>query len=136
MALLGGNIDISAVYFSEVAQYVKDGSLKALAVADNKPLTEDPKLPTMKALNVKMASDTWGADRFAAVPKGTSKEIKNYLAYLMEKTMADAATKEAFAKVKVELEPKTMAEQQKAYDEAYAEVHDFLKESGQLKASQ
>lgn len=134
VALLGNNIDISAIYFSEIAQYVKDGSLKALAVADNKPLAEDAKLPTMKMLNIKMASDTWGADRFAAVPKGTPKEIKNYLSYLIEKTLADKETKEAFAKVKVELEPKSMAEQQKAFDDSYAEVNAYLKEAGLLKA--
>jgi len=88
----------------------------------------------MKDLGIKMASDTWGADRFVAVPKGTSKEIKDYLAFLIEKTLADKATKEAFAKVKVELEPKTMAEQQKAFEESYGEVHAYLKETGQLKA--
>ena len=136
VALLGGNIDISAIYFTEIAQYVKDGSLKALAVADNKPLAADPKLPTMKDLNIKMASDTWGADRFAAVPKGTSKEIKDYLSYLIEKTLADKATHEAFAKVRIELQPKTMAEQQKAFADSYAEVQAYLKDTGQLKAPQ
>jgi tripartite-type tricarboxylate transporter receptor subunit TctC len=136
VALLGSNIDISAIYFSEIAQYVKDGSLKPLAVADNKPLVEDPKLPTMKALDIKMASDTWGADRFAAVQKGTSKDIKEYLAYLIEKTLADKATHEAFKKVGIELEPKTMAQQQKAFEESYGEVQAYLKETGQLKAPQ
>jgi tripartite-type tricarboxylate transporter receptor subunit TctC len=136
VALLGGNIDISAVYYSEVVQYVKDGSLKVLAVADNAPLTEAPNAPTMKALNIKMASSTWGADRFAAVPKGTSKEIKEYLAFLIHKTLADKATVEAFAKVGVEVIAKTMAEQQKAYDESYNEVYAYLKEAGQLKAPQ
>lgn len=136
VALLGSNIDISAIYFSEIAQYVKDGSLKALAVADNKPLIEDPQLPTMKALNIKMASSTWGADRFAAVPKGTSKEIKEYLSYLIEKTLADKATHEAFKKVGIEIEPKTMEEQQKTFAESYGEVHAYLKDTGQLKASQ
>ena len=136
VALLGRNIDISAIYYSEIAQYVKDGSLKALAVADNRPLIEDPKLPTMKDLNIKMASATWGADRFAAVPKGTDKEIKEYLSYLIGKTLAEKETHEAFSKVRIELEPKTMAEQQKAYEESYAEVQAYLKETGQLKAPQ
>jgi len=135
VALLGRNIDISAIYFSEIAQYVKEGTLKALAVADNKPLIEDPSLPTMKDLGVKMASGTWGADRFAAVPKGTSKEIKAYLSYLIGKTLAEKETHEAFSKVRIEVEAKNMAEQQKAYDESYAEVRAYLKETGQLKAA-
>lgn len=134
VALLGGNIDISAIYYSEIAQYVKDGSLKVLAVADNAPLVEDAKVPTMKDLGIKMASSTWGADRFAAVPKGTSTEIKAYLSSLIMKTLAEKATHEAFAKVGVEVVAKTLAEQQKAYDESHDEVHAYLKETGQLKA--
>jgi len=134
VALLGGNTDVSAIYYSEIAQYIKDGSMKPLAVADNKPLGEDPKLPTMKALNIKMASGTWGADRFAEVPKGTDKAIKEYLAHLIAKTLADKATHEAFAKVRIELQPKSMAEQQQAFEESYAAVHAYLKGTGQLKA--
>ena len=136
VALLGGNIDISAVYYSEVAQYITEGSLKPLAVSDNSPLLQLPDTPTMKALNIKMASGTWGADRFAAVPKGTSKDIKEYLAYLIQKTLADKTAREAFEKVGVEVEPKTMAEEQKLYDESYSEVRNYLKETGQLKMSQ
>jgi putative tricarboxylic transport membrane protein len=136
VALLGGNIDVSANYYSEVDQYLKAGTLKALAVADNTPAPQLPNTPTMKDLNIKMASGTWGADRIALVPKGTSKEIKEYLAYLIQKTLADKQTREAFEKVGITVEPKTMAQTQKSYDEGYAAVRDYLKGTGQLKASQ
>jgi tripartite-type tricarboxylate transporter receptor subunit TctC len=135
VALLGGNIDMSAIYYSEVDQYVKAGTLKVVAVADNAPVPQAPKAPTMKDLNIKMASSTWGADRFAAVPNGTDKAIKDYLAYLIQKTLADPKTAEAYKKVGILVEAKTAAQEQKAYDDAYGAVHDFLKAAGKLKAS-
>lgn len=136
VALLGGNIDVSAAYYSEVDQYIKAGSLKALAVADNSPAAQLPNTPTMKDLHIQMASATWGADRFAAVPKGTRKDIKEYLAYLIQKTLDDKATQEAFEKVGIAVAAKTMAQQQQAYDEGYVAVHDYLKATGALKLAQ
>ena len=135
VALLGGNIDMSAIYYSEVDQYVKAGTLKVVAVADNTPVPQAPHAPTMKALNINMASSTWGADRFACVPKGTPKDRKDYLGYLIQKTLADPKTAEAYKKVGIIIAPKTAAQEQKAYDDAYVAVHDFLKEAGKLKAS-
>jgi tripartite-type tricarboxylate transporter receptor subunit TctC len=135
VALLGGNIDMSAIYYSEVDQYVKAGTLKVVAVADNTPVPQAPHAPTMKAMNINMASSTWGADRFACVPKGTPKDRKNYLGYLIQKTLADPKTAEAYKKVGIIIAPKTAAQEQKAYDDAYVAVHDFLKETGKLKAS-
>ena len=135
VALLGGNIDMSATYYSEVDQYVKAGKLKVIAVADNSPVPQAPKAPTMKDLGIKMASSTWGADRFACVPKGTPKARKDYLGALIQKTLADPKTAEAYKKVGIIIAPKTAAQEQKAYDDAYAAVHSFLKQAGQLKAS-
>jgi len=134
VALLGGNIDITAAYYSEVDQYIKAGSVKTLAVADNTRSSQMPDAPTMKELNVKMASATWGADRFAAVPKGTSKAIKDYLAALIAKTLADKQTQEAFEKVGIVVQAKTAAEEQKAFDDGYAAVRAYRKSTGQLKS--
>ncbi|MGE4528902.1 MAG: Bug family tripartite tricarboxylate transporter substrate binding protein [Rhodospirillaceae bacterium] len=136
VSLLGGNIDMSGIYYTEIAQYVQDGSLKVLAVADNSPLAEAPKAPTMKDLKIKMASGTWGADRFAAVPKGTDKAIKAYLSHLILKTLADPETHAAFEKVGVSVKAQGLAEKQKAYSEAYDEVYSYLKDAGQLKMAQ
>lgn len=136
VALLGGNVDVSAAYYSEVDQYLKAGTLRALAVADNTPAAQMPDAPTMKELGIQMASGTWGADRFAAVPKGTPPDIKNYLAYLIQKTLADKQTREAFEKVGITVETKTMAEEQQRFDESYAAVREYLKGIGELKAGQ
>ncbi|MBO0904056.1 tripartite tricarboxylate transporter substrate binding protein [Jiella sonneratiae] len=136
VALLGGNIDMSAIYYSEVAQYIEAGQMKVLAVADNEPLAVAPDAPTMKDLGIEMASGTWGADRFAAVPKGTDPAVKAYLASLIAKTLADEETKKAFEAVGVELAPKSMDEQQTRYDESQAAVHDYLEQNGELAAGQ
>lgn len=130
VALLGGNIDISANYYSEVEQYIKSGDVKALAVSDNGPAPKLPGVPTMKDLNIAMASGTWGADRFAAVPKGVGDDRKAYLAHLIAKTLADKQTEEAFQKVGIDIAPLTMEQEQARYDEAYSAVSSFLKEAG------
>jgi tripartite-type tricarboxylate transporter receptor subunit TctC len=135
VALLGGNIDMSAVFYSEVDQYVKAGQLKVVAVADNSPVPQAPNAPTMKALGIKMASSTWGADRYACVPKGTPKDRKDFIASLIQKTLADPKTVEAYNKVGIAVAAKTAAQEQKAYDDAYVAVRAFLKAAGKLKAS-
>jgi putative tricarboxylic transport membrane protein len=129
VALLGGNIDVSANYYSEVEQYMKSGDVKALAVSDNTPAPKLPDVPTMKDLNVKMAPGTWGADRFAAVPKGVPDDRKQYLAFLIQKTLADKRTAEAFQKVGIDIAPLTAEQEQARYDEAYSAVSDFLKDA-------
>lgn len=135
VSLLGGNIDVSTNYYSEIAQYLKEGSMKALAVSDNEPAPQLPDTPTMKDLNIDMAPGTWGADRFAAVPKGTPKARQEYLAYLIQKTLKDEKTHEAFKEVGIELAPISQEQEAERYDEAYSAVHDFLKSSGDLKQS-
>jgi len=89
----------------------------------------------MKDVGIKMAAGTWGADRFAAVPKGTPKDIKEYLAHIINKTLADEKTHEAFKKVGIHIGPKTMAEQRKIYEDSYAEVYSYFKEAGELKTA-
>lgn len=135
VGLLGGNVDISAAYYAEVAQYVEEGTLTPLAVADNVPSAEILDAPTMKDLNIEMASSTWGADRLAFVPKGTSPEIKEYLASIIAETLADEAAIAAFKKVGINVNAKTLAEQQAAYDEGYAAVEDYLRSIGELNAN-
>lgn len=134
IALLGGNIDIAANYYDEVAQYIKAGKLKPLAVADNTPAPQLPGTPTMKDLHIKMASGTWGADRFVAVSSYVSNGIGNYLASLIEKTLADKQTKQAFEKVGIELIPQTAAQEQQHYDDAYSAVRDYFASNGQAAA--
>ena len=130
VALLGGQIDISANYYSEVEQHIASGELKALAVADNAPSPKLPGVPTMQDLGITMAPGTWGADRFVAIPKGVSEDKKAYLAFVIARTLADKQTAEAFRKISVDLAPMTMEQQQARYDETYSAVGAFMKDIG------
>jgi len=130
IALLGGQIDISANYYSEVEQHIASGEVKALAVSDNAPAPKLPGVPTMKDLGITMASGTWGADRFVALPKDVSEDKKAYLAFVIAKTSADKQTAEAFHKIGIDIVPMTMEQQQVRYDETYSAVGSFLKDAG------
>lgn len=130
VALLGGNIDIAANYYDEVAQYIKAGKMKPLAVADNTPLEQLPNTPTMKDLGIKMASGTWGADRLVAVSAKVPADIRNYLASLIQKTLAEPETKAAFKKVGIDLIPLTAAQEDQRYRAAYAEVKAYFAKAG------
>ena len=130
VALLGGQIDISANYYSEVEQHIASGEIKALAVSDNAPSSKLPGGPTMKDLGITMASGTWGADRFVAVPKGMSEDKKAYLAFVIAKTLADKQTVEAFHKISVDIVPMTMEQQQARYDETFSAIGSVLKDAG------
>lgn len=130
VALLGGNIDIAANYYDEVAQYIEAGKMKPLAVADNTPLEQLPKTPTMKDLGIRMASGTWGADRLVAVSSRVPADIRDYLASLIQKTLADPQTRVAFKKVGIDLIPLSAAQEAQRYQAAYEEVKAYFDKAG------
>jgi len=136
VALLGGNINISSNYYSEVESYIKSGKFKPIAVANTKREKELPDTPAMSELGIDIAPNTWGAVRFAAVPKGTPKKIEKYLSYIIVKTLKQKQTQKAFAKVGINVEALDMAQEQKAYDGSYKAIKGYLKQAGLLKMSQ
>lgn len=129
VALLGGHIDIAANYYDEVGQYIDAGNLRALAVSDNAPLPQLPGTPTMKDLGVKMASATWGADRFVGINAKVDPGIKAYLGDLIEKTLKDEETRKAFEKVGIALIQQTAAQEQTLYNDAYDAVNEYFTEA-------
>lgn len=135
VSLLGGNINVSSNYYSEVESYIKSGKLKPVAVANTKREKEMPHTPAMSELGIKIAPNTWGAVRFAAVPKGTPKAIQKYLSYIIVKTLNQKQTQKAFAKVGINVETLNMSQEQKAYNGSYQAVKAYLKQAGMLKMS-
>lgn len=130
VALLGKNVDIAANYYDEVAQYVQAGTLKPLAVADNTPLEQSPNTPTMKDLGIKMSPGTWGADRLVAVSARVPANVRDYLASLIAKTLADPETKAAFNKVGIDLIPLSAVQEGQRYDGAFKEVRAYFAKAG------
>lgn len=136
VSLLGGNINVSSNYYSEVESYIKSGKLKPVAVANTKREKELPNTPAMSELGINIAPNTWGAVRFAAVPKGTPEAIQKYLSYIIVKTLKQKQTQKAFAKVGINVEAMNMDQEQKAYEGSYQAVKNYLKQAGMLKLSQ
>lgn len=131
VALLGGNIDLTTNYYDEVAQYIDSGKMKALAIADNTPLPQMPKVPTMKDLGIRMASGTWGADRLVAVNARVPADIRDYLASLIATTLAQPQTRAAFKKVGIDLIALTAAQEAQRYQASYKEVQNYFAKAGQ-----
>ncbi|MBP1849267.1 tripartite tricarboxylate transporter substrate binding protein [Rhizobium halophytocola] len=125
IALLGGNIDIAANYYDEVAQYVDAGDMIPLAVADNTPLSAIPDVPTMKDVGIKMESGIWGADRLVAVNPKVPDDIKAYLSAIIQDALHDKESREAFEKVGIELMPLTAQQEQKRYDVSFTAVKNY-----------
>ena len=126
VALLGGNVDIAANYYDEVAQFIDAGQMKLLAVADNTPLSQVPDAPTMKDVGVKIPSGTWGADRLLAVSPNVPTEIKAYLASIIADTLKDEKTREAFEKVGIELIPLSAEDEQQRYVASFEAVSEYF----------
>lgn len=124
---------MSSNYYSEVASYIDAGKLKAIAVANTRRVHNLPDTPTLPELGVQVAGNTWGAVRFAAVPANTPKDRREYLSYLIMKTLGQEQTRKAFEKVGIHVEAVGMDAAQKQYKDAYKAVRTYLKEAGMLK---
>jgi tripartite-type tricarboxylate transporter receptor subunit TctC len=133
VALLGGHIDLTNAFYEEVEQYVRAGSLRVIAVSDNKRLQKLPDAPAMTELGVPLAGGTWGAARLVVTPKGTSPAIRKYLEAGFLKVLKDPATVEAYNKAGIVLDPTDTATTKRVYAEAYGAMKTFLKETGRSK---
>lgn len=136
VALLGGNIDVSSNYYSEIQNYIKAGKMKAIAVANTERYPNLPNTPTLPELGVDVAGNTWGAVRFAAVPAGTPKAHRQYLGCLIMKTLSQERTQKAFEKVGIHVVPLGVETAQKHYNNAYKAVRAYLKDAGMLKRAE
>ncbi len=132
-ALLGGHIDLTNAFYEEVDQYVRAGTLRVIAVSDNKRFPRLPDAPPMTDLGVPLTGGTWGAARMVVMPKGVSPEIRKYLEAELMKVLNDPATALAFDKVGVVVLPTDSAETRRTFLEAQTALESFLKQSGRLK---
>jgi tripartite-type tricarboxylate transporter receptor subunit TctC len=135
VALLGGNVDVTNGFMAEVEQYVRNGDLKTLAVADTQKLEIAPDATPLSDAGIDIPTATWGAARVVTVPKGTPPEIKDYLEAGLLKVLRDPATAEAYAKVGMTLSPKGRAEAEQMYQATHKAMRDFLESTGRLKTS-
>lgn len=132
-ALLGGHIDITNAFYEEVEQYVRAGSLRVIAVSDNKRFPKLPDAPAMTELGISIPGGTWGASRVIVTPIGTPPEIRRYLEASFLAVLKDPKTIESYAKIGAEVDATDTAATKRIYDETYNAMKSFLKESGRAK---
>lgn len=86
--LLGGSIDVAFNNVGDYAPQVKSGKMRLLAIMDKEESKYYPGVKTAEAQGVKIYSSS---SRGLAAPKGTPKEIVDYISYAMEQAMKDPA---------------------------------------------
>ena len=85
-ALLGGHTDVAFNNVSEWLAEYKNGTARPIAVMDEQRSKFYPDIPTAVEQGYKLFSSS---SRGLAAPKGTPKEIVNYISYAMEQAMKD-----------------------------------------------
>ncbi|MDR2860299.1 MAG: tripartite tricarboxylate transporter substrate binding protein [Elusimicrobiota bacterium] len=83
-ALLGGHVDLTMMSPGEAFAQIKDGSLRALAVASDVRFAGLPNVPTFKEQGMNVITGTW---RGLAVPKNTPDDIVKILSDALSKTV-------------------------------------------------
>ena len=89
-ALLGGHVDFVTGSLGALAGPMKDGMVRALAIADRQPNPLVPDIPTIDSQGYKVYCLL---SKAVAVPADTPKEITDILAKSLEKVMADPEQK-------------------------------------------
>jgi len=98
-ALLGGDVNLSFNYPSEIVDFASAGQVKPLAVAAPERIKDLPDVPTFKELGYPDVS-TLGLWRILVVPHGTPKAVRDKLETAFTKALKD---------------PQFQADAQKAY---------------------
>jgi tripartite-type tricarboxylate transporter receptor subunit TctC len=102
-ALLGGHIDVLAVNVSEIAEMVKTGQLRALAVQNAKRSAELPDVPTFAELGYPTVIQGTASRGFAA-PKDIPSEALATLVSAMKKIVASEEYKAELKKLNMPID--------------------------------
>ncbi|PMR74770.1 tripartite tricarboxylate transporter substrate binding protein [Billgrantia endophytica] len=131
-ALLAGDVDATAAFFSEVEQFVRNGDLRAVAVTGDERHPGLPDTPTFAELDIPMVGQTWGATRFLALPTGVPEDRKAWLANEFLATLSTPEATEAFQAASLRLTPADEAATKESYAQTFEELREFLISSGRL----
>ncbi|MGV6875207.1 tripartite tricarboxylate transporter substrate binding protein [Pseudochelatococcus sp. B33] len=131
-ALLAGDIDATAAFYSEVEQFVRNGDLRAVAVTGDERHQGLPDTPTFAELGIPMVGQTWGATRFLALPKGVPEDRKAWLAKEFLATLTGPDAPEAFQTANLRLTPADEAATKASYQQTFDDLRKFLISSGRL----
>lgn len=132
-ALLAGDIDATAAFFSEIEQFVRNGDLRAVAVTGDERHPGLPDTPTFSELGIPMVGQTWGATRFLALPNGVPEDRKAWLAAEFLAAMTGPEAEAAFQAANLMLTPSDEASTKASFAQSFEELKQFLISSGRLE---
>ncbi len=133
-AVLGGHLDVLHEEPGVIISLIEAKKLRPLVVFTEKrlPVSWGADVPTAKELGYDITMGRW---RGLAVKKGTSPEIINWLAYILEKATKDPAYSEIAKKSLLDLRPgwKGPAEYGKFWEEEFKAYKEILDDLGYTK---
>ncbi len=132
VSLLAGDIDMTAAFYSEIAQYVESGDLRAVAISGDNRHPLMPDVPTLMELGVPVGGQAWGVSRLFTLPPETPEDRRAWLAAEFLKAMDSPEMEEAFTNAGLLLQPVPEAETQEQFGTAYEALNDFLVETGRV----
>lgn len=126
--LLGGQVGVMMLDTATALPHLKAGTLKPLAVAASKRLSQYPNVPTFKELGYE------GVEVYAwqglVVPASTPQARRDKLTQALQKVMAEPEVLKALTDFGLEVTPSD-ANQMAAYTEAETKLwHGFIRERG------
>lgn len=130
-ALLAGDIDMTATVPTEIQDQVKAGKLEVVAVTDQTEVFPDA--PSYPEVGVKIPKDTYGANRFFAVPEETDPEVKEYLEWGLLKAMRSPEMKRQFEKSSIPLVPQDSATTEESYWNFWDRLEGYLRDTGRIE---
>lgn len=132
-ALLAGDVDATAAFFSEIEQFVRNGDLRAVAVTGDERHPGLPDTPTFSELDIPMVGQAWGATRFLALPNGVPEDRKAWLATEFLASMTGPEAEAAFKAANLMLTPGDEATTKANFAQSFEELKQFLISSGRLE---
>lgn len=133
VALLAGDVDATASFYSEIGQYVDSGDLKPVAVTGDKRHPMLPDTPTLSELGVPAGGQAWGATRIFTLPAGVPDDRKAYLADGFLKVLESDEAQKAFAEAGLTLTPAGPEAAQEQYQQSFETLKTFLAETGRIQ---
>jgi len=131
-AVLGGHIELLYEEPGVILPLIQSGKLRPLLVLTENRLAPWPNVPTARDIGIDLTMGRW---RGLAVKKGTSPEIVNWLAAVLQKAADAPSYKEMAKKSLLDLRPgwKGPSEFGRFWDEEFARYKEILDGLGHTK---
>jgi tripartite-type tricarboxylate transporter receptor subunit TctC len=123
-ALLGGHVSFQ-VGAAESVPHIKEGTLRPLALVDEKRVKAFPNVPTLRELGYDIVNESVF---LFAVPKGTPQPIVSRLEDAFHRAMSDPEFESVMAKVEFEGSYRNSADTTKYLKDAYERIGQLIRE--------